>query len=453
MASFPYRELYCPAHFGNSYEVMASYEMKEALSEAKYWGFNAYGDWFDAADSKDPHNNPRNEYLLPQALLDRKLESFRLAQELGLHTDLVITPNHVYLDQLKPGLLADTSDSRFFGQLLCPSKPEARQTIVDNHRRLFKDLKDRGVSLDSISGCPFDYGGCNCEQCRPWIMTFGKLMAEIHDAAKEYFPGIKVRLIGWWWNKEEHDLFKQWADKPERGRFASLAAHLPYGETRPNPGIVLPEDCELHAFVHIGYADKAQPRDVYGAWGPVAAPNRLATTCYELSGIGCKGFMAYSEGMFDDVNKALLGSLSSGKASDPPAALGEYAARYFGAKGTERKAWAEWLAKWGEPFTVDVKSARREFDRLAKNARPGWRLAQFEAKVRLFEAHHEVLGRKEWDKARMAAAERFILERDKLFREVWRLGPVRQVVNPRFSPPEWYADWKRQPRMRISDEA
>jgi hypothetical protein len=179
-----YRELYCPAHFGNSYEVMGRNEMRDLLAEARHWGFNAYGDWFDSADLKNPRNNPRKEYLLPQALWERKLGSFRIAQDLNFAIDLVTTPNHVFLDQLAPDLLADTSDQRFFGQLLCPSIPKAREIILRNHRELFEDLRSAGVRLDSISACPFDYGGCACERCRPWIVTFGKLFVEIHERGK-----------------------------------------------------------------------------------------------------------------------------------------------------------------------------------------------------------------------------------------------------------------------------
>lgn len=454
MSDLAYRELYCPAHFGNSYEVIAPHEMKDVLREAKFWGFNAYGDWLDSADMKDPHNNPRREFLFPQAILDTKIQWYKLSQEAGLANDLCITPNHVFLDQLKPELLADLSDRRFFGgQLICPSKPAARDIILNNQRQFFKDLHDRGVSLDAISGCPFDYGGCNCEQCRPWIITFGKLMVEVHEIAKEFFPNVRARLIGWWWTPDEHKAFAEWADREQPGRFISLAAHLPYGETRPKTGIALPAKCDLHAFVHIGYAEKANPRDVYGPWGPAIAANRLATTCYELKGVSCTGFMAYSEGYCDDVNKALLGAISSGKAASANAVLAEYAERYFGAKGSDRYAWARWLTHWGEPWAVDVTVARAEFDRLAKNTAPGWRLDQWASKLRIFEAHADVLRGKTWDRARFEAADRFFLEREKLYRDVWGLGLVRHVLNPRYHQPSWYAEWSKQTPPTADSEA
>jgi hypothetical protein len=439
-----YRELYCPAHFGNSYEVMGPNEMRDVLAEAKRWGFNAYGDWFDTADLKNPRNNPRKEYLLPQALWERKLGSFRIAQDLDFATDLVVTPNHVFLDQLTRELLADTSESRYFGQLLCPSIPKAREIILRNQRELFEDLRKAGVGLHSLSACPFDYGGCACERCRPWIVTFGKLFVEIHEIAKQFFPAVKARLIGWWWTREEHDSFKQWADAESPGRFVSLAAHLPYGEIALAAGLALPEGCELHAFVHIGYGDKASPRDVYGPWGPVVAATRIPATVKALESAGATGFMAYSEGVFDDVNKALLGGLSTGEFGDGGDVLTAYAERYLGATGADRKAWAQWIAQWGSPWEADTAAARRQFDHLSKRAKPSWRLAQLEAKLRLVEADAEVRSRTKWDGARLAAAERFFAEREKLERGIWGLGLVRHVLNDRYHQPDWFADWERQ---------
>jgi hypothetical protein len=442
MAQFAYRELYCPAHFGNSYEVMWPGEMKELLSECRFWGFNVYGDWFDCADLKSPCNNPRGEFLLPQAIWERKLRHFQVAGQLGFRTDLCITPNHVFMDQLEAGLLADTADRRFFGQLLCPSKPRAREVILGNYRRLFDDLREQGVQLDSISGCPFDYGGCGCSACAPWIITFGRLMVDIHEEARRRFPDVEARLIGWWWTGQEHQAFKQWADSAENGRFVSLALHIPYGATMPDPSRALPERCARHAFVHIGYGDLAKPDDLYGPWGPVMAPVRIPDTLNGLAALGIEGYMAYSEGLFDDVNKALLGGLSSGRFASAAEVLAAYAERYLGATGADIQRWAGWMVRWGRPFEVNAKGAGSELADLRRRAKPGWRLAQLEAKQALFEAHADVLSRPAWDEARLSAAERFFAARERLERGIWGLGLVRHVLNDRYRQPVWFADWQ-----------
>jgi hypothetical protein len=93
------------AHFGNSYEVLGPNEMRQIIAEAKFWGFNRYGDWFDTDDCKDPFASGHT-YGLGDALWNAKRLNYGSAQNLGLLRDLVITPNHVYVDQCLPGLLA-----------------------------------------------------------------------------------------------------------------------------------------------------------------------------------------------------------------------------------------------------------------------------------------------------------------------------------------------------------
>ena len=100
---FAIRELYAPGHFGNSYEVMGEYEMRRLLAEAVFWGFNRYGDWFDMEDCSDPFK-PGDS--LGHAMWHAKKTNFRSAQTMGLACDLIITPNHVYVDQCLPELRA-----------------------------------------------------------------------------------------------------------------------------------------------------------------------------------------------------------------------------------------------------------------------------------------------------------------------------------------------------------
>jgi hypothetical protein len=128
---FAVRELYAVGHFGNSYEVMGEYEMRRYLAEAKRWGFNRYADWFDMEDCSDPFAE-KGLVLLSHAMWERKKQNFRSAQALGLSCDLVITPNHVYVDQCRPALLAKKGP-KIFGQLICPSQPEARAMILKNY--------------------------------------------------------------------------------------------------------------------------------------------------------------------------------------------------------------------------------------------------------------------------------------------------------------------------------
>ncbi len=456
MSDFTYRELYCPAHFGNTHEVMSAGQMREMCREARHFGYTVYGDWFDSADLKNPLNNPRNEHLLPQELWERKLRNFRIAQEEGLDTNLMLTSNHVYLDQLRDDLLADTSgDSRMFGQLVCPSIPQAREIILRNARELFELLAASGVELGNLHGFAYDYGGCSCEKCSPWIVTMAELFLEELEIARDYFPEITPRLIGWWVTEEEHELLADWADRHAPGVFESCALYIPYGETRPEGRPKLPAGCEPHAFVHIGYSSKpTSPRDVYGIWGPVAAPDRLEATARDLADFGCTGYVTYDEGAFDDVNRAIWGALTSDRSDGAGEVLTEYAARYFRA-GENAPAWAEWLAQWGEPFDVDIHAARADFAKLVDGLdRPfivhdgrrlspelNWRLIQWECKLRLLDIDARLREVERWDDTAMELARKFVDERQWMQRKCWGIGPLRHAIHPHFQQPTWWQDY------------
>ena len=155
---FETRTMYCPGHFGNSYEVMGDRECRDVLTEAKFWGFDHYSDWFDWADCRDPFVGGHS-YGLGEAQLDAKTRHYVMALSMGLLCSVGVSPNHVPIDQCIPGVLA-TMGKRVQGQLICPSIPEARATILKNWENVFAHLAKSGVQLEEISAGPYDDGGC-----------------------------------------------------------------------------------------------------------------------------------------------------------------------------------------------------------------------------------------------------------------------------------------------------
>ena len=187
---FPIRECYCPAHFGNFYEAAWPNEMKAYLAEMQWMGFNRYSDWLTTTDACNPYASDATWDLATEQL-ERKKRAFHAAQSLGMGIGIIAAPNHVYLDQLRPRYSA-TKTKRIIGQLVCPSIPEARDLILDNYIRWFKDLADEGIKIDAITAFAYDYGGCDCDKCRPWILTFARLMKEIHTIAQKWHPGVEI---------------------------------------------------------------------------------------------------------------------------------------------------------------------------------------------------------------------------------------------------------------------
>jgi hypothetical protein len=433
----PYCELYAAGHFGNWYEVAGNNQARRMLIEAKAWGFNRYADWFDMLDCADPFAGNK-QYGLGDAVWDLKKARFRTAQELEMATDLVITSNHVFRDQLKPDWMAKPGP-RVQGQLICPHKPGAREAILNNYRNIFADLSKAGVELTAINAAPYDYGGCGCDACHPWIVTFAQLTLEIHKIARTYHPKVELHFIGWWWTPEEHKLFSQWMDEHAPGLAVSMALHIPYDKTGV-PDVPLPKGCRKHAFVHIGYPDRSTPRDIYGKTGPVAAPQRIVETVRGLQSQSVSGVMAYSEGIFDDVNKALLGGVFTGRYKTSREVLVNYAKRYFSADDAQAQEWADWLMSWGAPYRVDAIAARKSFDHLC-GAPLDWRRRQWEFKADMFAANQRIASEETWTPERRAHAAEFWDAEEKLQREVYGVGPLRHILNRRFLEMPWYKSW------------
>lgn len=437
----PDRALYCPSHFGNTYECVLDPEMRDRLTEAKFWGFNRFMDWFDTIDLYDVYAPGRRLFNLPEAMWDRKFRNYQVADDLGYELGLSVTPNHVFADQVTPENQATLTD-HIFGQLVCPSRPGVVERILENYRQLFADFARRGLRLTSLLACAYDYGGCACEACQPWIATFGKLFRQIVDLAKGTFGPMKAELLGWWWSDDDHRHFADWANRHAAGAFDAMVFHLPYGQSayQPRP---IPRGCARKSFVHISYGEKTRG-DAYCHYGANIAPQRIERTVAHLAAEKAAGFVAYSEGDHDDINKALLAGMASGQYDDASQVLQAYADRYF---GTDPEGWVTLLGGMGHFETIDVGTARPLFDRLAARAKPGWRLAQVAERLNMAEAHQAVLRETDWTPSRLAAADRFLEAKARLYRDVWRLGLQRHICRFDTLMPAWYEQYARQRKM------
>ena len=270
-------------------------------------------------------------------------------------------------------------------------------------------------------------------------MTFAKLSLDIYAIAREVFPDIEMQYIGWWWTPEEHVQFADYMNQHAPKTAAGIALHIPYDKTTV-ADVRLPDGCARNAFVHIGYGELSKPRDIYGHLGPVCAPHRIRQTVAELKSRSVGSVVAYSEGVFDDVNKALLAGLWSDRYPDAEALLSAYARRYFEADALPAAAWAAFLTRWGLPYDRDPAAERQQFAKLS--GRPAdWRRRQWELKIELFAEHQAVAPESPWTPQRLAHAEAFWAVRERLQREVYGLGPQRHIFADRFIGLPWYESW------------
>ena len=86
----------------------------------------------------------------------------------------------------------------------------------------------------------------------------------------------------------------------------------------------------------------------------------------DLKAQGVTAVTAYSEGVFDDVNKAILAGLASGQYQTADEVLEAYARRYFGVDPDTARLWAAWLKPWGKPFDVNTEKSAVALEMLLK---------------------------------------------------------------------------------------
>ena len=76
--------------------------------------------------------------------------------------------------------------------------------------------------------------------------------------------------------------------------------------------------------------------------------HRLQRTVADLKAQDVTALTVYSEGVFDDVDKATLAGLASGQHETADEILAAYARRYFGVDADTARLWAAWLKPWGK---------------------------------------------------------------------------------------------------------
>lgn len=243
-------------------------------------------------------------------------------------------------------------------------------------------------------------------------------------------------------------MVNDWARKEAQDWLKGMTLHLPYDQTRFQD-VDVPAGCRKLAFIHISYADTVKFRDIYSKWGPTIAPQRIPQTLRDIAALKADGFQAYSEGVFDDANKALLAGISAARFPDANAALKVYAEHYFEANGRKAEEWARWLAAWGARKTVKLPNAKEEFEELSRGVTSTWRLEQWRSKLELERIDRSIGVPKEseWTSEKLKLVDEFWAAQEQLQRDVYKLGTQPHIFARPFNPPDWYDGWQRATKV------
>jgi len=168
--------------------------------------------------------------------------------------------------------------------------------------------------LDYLLVFPYDAGGCTCEMCKPWggngYYRFAKKLC--HDLKKTLFPNIGVILANWHFgmgNNDKRDY--PWLDRAVREDRYLGCDWVDYMMLYTRDGLPdwvkengVPGGCRGIDFPEI----TMRRLDPWGGYGAVCTPDTIEKIWATVSPV-VDGGMPYSEGNFDDLNKALIAGL------------------------------------------------------------------------------------------------------------------------------------------------
>lgn len=203
----------------------------------------------------------------------------------------------------------------------CPEIPGALDAMIalrkDNLSRL------EGVRVGYLCHWSFDEGGCECRTCFPWGGNgMLRLIERLHEVNRAYHPEAKTIVSTWVFHDDDFEgLWKylkthDWIDYvicDSHGDFPRYPLEHP-----------LPGKAKIITFPEISMWG----RHPWGGDGATALPNRLSALFRQSAAVS-SGFAYYSEGNYEDINKAIVTGLNVDPSADADDILRRYGAYHF----------------------------------------------------------------------------------------------------------------------------
>jgi len=317
-----FRSVYFANHFFNYYHAAPIGELCDYLEQLALWGQSVLCLWFDM------HHFESLESPDAQAMIGRMNALFKKARELGMKTSLTRLANEYY--SLSPDRLKARQELEngyhvkpigFFHTELCMSDPEGEKTVLESLDRMLDCFSD--VGLDYIVLWPYDQGGCTCGRCAPWGSNgFIRVARKSAELARKRFPDIRIILSCW-----RFDIFTS-------GEWDGLMPMLGDGFFADTLMV------DINAYIPDELFDKGIPVlsfpeiSMHGAipWGGFGAnpmPSMIESL-YDRYSRRIFGGSLYSEGCYEDINKAVAIGLMYEPKRKARDIVREYCAYYFG---------------------------------------------------------------------------------------------------------------------------
>jgi hypothetical protein len=290
----PVRGMYFATHFFNFYHEAPLEQVERYVEDLALWGCNALSVWFDM------HHYSGMDDPAAKAMVARLHAILQAANAVGMGAGLTSLANEAFYTS--PVELRAEPFPHHYHVEICPSKPGGLELIVKWREEMLRAFADLDVEYVWI--WPYDQGGCKCADCKPWggngfvrnAEAYGKLLRRVMPKAKAV---VSTWEFGYWEGDEEWEQFyAAMAEKPEWVDYYMAEGHgdfppyiLKHGPPPHFPMLNFPEISMSGMGPWGGFGANLQPARLQKVWD--SAKKWLA------------GGFPYSEGIYEDLNKAV----------------------------------------------------------------------------------------------------------------------------------------------------
>ncbi|MEO2049821.1 MAG: hypothetical protein ABGX16_24950 [Pirellulales bacterium] len=214
------------------------------------------------------------------------------------------------------------------------SNPKLRAALLEKHEKFYQDCPQVGAVFFPAG----DPGHNRPQLVMPFLEDVSKLLAKHHPEA-----GIWMSLQGF--DEKDIDYFFEWITEHQPDWFTGAVggpSSPPLGHMR----LRLPKKYKLRDYPDITHTVRSQFPTVWidpafaftsGREGPNPEPIYYSTIG-RLAAEPTDGFITYSDGIHDDVNKIILNAIGWNPEADVRTALVEYCRFHFGPEVAEQAA-------------------------------------------------------------------------------------------------------------------
>ena len=314
----PIRCVYLASHFCNVFEMWPLEKMEEYIEDMALLGYNYFcmvrGTRAKTAGSPEAVND-----------MNRQLHLYKYANLLGMKCRVGV--NNIGYDDSPAEWRAAPTGHSFFGTEICVSNPDGLNYLERIRREDLEVMRDLDVGICSF--WPYDQGGCGCPRCFPYGANgMFKLADRMLPVIRSIWPEVKISWSCWEFGREGTNEWERLYDRINSGTagfidYLEIDSHGSFPEyplTHPLPGHV-----QITTFPEISMWGRCP----WGGFGATPLPKRFAALYGEVLHISAGGRL-YSEGIFEDFNKAVYAAMFNSGTNETAEAVSEYARWEFG---------------------------------------------------------------------------------------------------------------------------